>query len=195
MEISKRNALRYAAVIVLTAIILGTTPCLTAQSSGSSTANASTTTPSEVVDQLLSMVEHEMVPLVEAMPADKFGFAPTHGNFQGVRTFGQQVQHVIQANYAMFGRAASMHPKMPANDQLKTKAQLVSGLKDSFAFAHKAIATLDQQNALDTIKPMDGISTRAGLMVFAIVHMNDHFGQLVEYLRMNGIVPPSSRHM
>ena len=95
----------------------------------------------------------------------------------------------------MFGHAASMHPKMPANDQLKTKAQLVSALKDSFAFAHKAIATLDQQNALDNIKPMDGISTRAGLMVFAIVHMNDHFGQLVEYLRMNGIVPPSSRHM
>lgn len=134
-----------------------------------------------------------MVPLVEAMPADKFNFAPTNGNFKGVRTFAQQVQHVISANDYMYSRAASIPPPDIQVRNLKTKAQLVQGLKDSFAFAHRAIATLTSQNALEAVKPVDGIPTRAGIMVFAVIHMNDHFGQMVEYLRMNGIIPPSSR--
>lgn len=172
---------------------LWTMPPIQAEAAISTTA-AATPTPSQVVDQLLSMVEGEMVPLVEAMPADKFNFAPTNGNFKGVRTFGQQVQHVIIANYGMFGAAASIQP--PARqtiENMKTKEQLVQGLKDSFAFGHRAIDTLTPQNALEAVKPVDGISTRSGIMAFAIIHMNDHFGQMVEYLRMNGIVPPSSR--
>ncbi|MGC1870898.1 MAG: DinB family protein [Acidobacteriaceae bacterium] len=182
---------------VLSAVLavagMWTMPPIEAQSAMSA-APAATTTPSQVVDQLLNTVESEMVPLVEAMPADKFNFAPTNGNFKGVRTFGQQVQHVTMANYWMFSTASSLQPPdMNAIKQMKTKEQLVQGLKDSFAFAHRAIATLTPQNAMETVKPVDGISTRAGIMVFAIIHMNDHFGQMVEYLRMNGIVPPSSR--
>jgi uncharacterized damage-inducible protein DinB len=179
--------------IVLVGAGLWTTPRIQAQATTDAT-TAATTTPSQVLDQLLSMVENDMVPLVEAMPADKFGFAPTNGNFKGVRTFGQQVQHVTTANYYMFGAAASLTPPdMSAIKNMKTKEQLVQGLKDSFAFGHRAIATLNNQNALETVKPVDGIPTRGGIMAFAIIHMNDHFGQMVEYLRMNGIVPPSSR--
>jgi uncharacterized damage-inducible protein DinB len=179
--------------IVLTGVGLWATPHLQAQTTMDTT-SAATTAPAQVLDQLLSMVENDMVPLVEAMPADKFDFAPTNGNFKGVRTFAQQVQHVADANYYMFGAAASIKPPdMQAVKSVKTKEQLVQGLKDSFAFGHRAIATLNNQNALDTVKPVDGISTRGGIMAFAIIHMNDHFGQMVEYLRMNGIVPPSSR--
>ncbi len=178
---------------VLAAAGLWTMPPIQAQADMSAATTASTT-PAQVVDQLLSMVESEMVPLVEAMPADKFNFAPTNGNFKGVRTFGEQVQHVTMANYYMFSAASSLQPPdMQAVKNMKTKAQLVQGLKDSFAFAHKAIATLDEDNALEVVKPVDGVDTRAGIMLFATVHMNDHFGQMVEYLRMNGIVPPSSR--
>lgn len=178
---------------VLATAGLWTMPPIQAQSDMSAAATA-TTTPAHVVDQLLSMVEGEMVPLVEAMPADKFNFAPTHGEFKGVRTFAQQVQHVIAANYYMFGAAASIQsPDRQVFKNMKTKEQLVQGLKDSFAFGHRAIATLTGQNAMETVKPVDGISTRGGIMAFAIIHMNDHFGQMVEYLRMNGIVPPSSR--
>jgi uncharacterized damage-inducible protein DinB len=164
------------------------------QAQADTTAATASTTPAQVVDQLLSIVEGEMVPLVEAMPADKFNFAPTNGDFKGVRTFGQQVQHVIAANYYMFGAASSLPtPDRQTFKAMKTKEQLVQGLKDSFAFGHRAIATLTSQNAMETVKPVDGISTRGGIMAFAIIHMNDHFGQMVEYLRMNGIVPPSSR--
>ncbi|HTU50626.1 MAG TPA: DinB family protein [Acidobacteriaceae bacterium] len=186
-----RNLAVLSAVLAVAG--MWTMPPIEAQSAMSA-APAATTTPSQVVDQLLNTVEREMVPLVEAMPADKFDFAPTNGNFKGVRTFGQQVQHVIMANYWMYSQASSLQPPdMKAIKEMKTKEQLVQGLKDSFAFAHRAIATLTPQNALETVKPVDGISTRAGIMVFAIIHMNDHFGQMVEYLRMNGIIPPSSR--
>ncbi len=191
--------MRIRNLAVLSAILavagLWTMPPIQAQADTTAAA-AATTTPAQVVDQLLSMVEGELVPLVEAMPADKFNFAPTKGDFKGVRTFGQQVQHVIVANYSMFGAAASIQPPdRQTFKNMKTKEQLVQGLKDSFAFGHRAIATLTPQNAMEAVKPVDGITTRGGIMAFAIIHMNDHFGQLVEYLRMNGIVPPSSRPM
>lgn len=156
-------------------------------------AATNTATPAGVIDQIITMVEHDVVPLAEAMPADKYDFAPTAGNFKGVRTFGQQIRHLTAANYGFFGHAASMKPNMPNPADLKTKEQMVQALKASFAFAHQAAATLTPDNALETVKPMDGISTRSGLMVFALVHANDHYGQLVEYLRMNGIIPPASR--
>ncbi len=188
----KMKNLAVLSVLLAGTVLLGT-PRMHAQTTMGGDQATSAATPSGVIDQLLGKVEGEMVPLVEAMPADKFNFAPTNGNFTGVRTFEQQVRHVTSANYSMFGAAASLKPTdMPDVKTLKTKEQMVQALKDSFAFAHKAIATLDTDNALEVVKPVDGIDTRAGIMLFAIIHMNDHFGQLVEYLRMNGIVPPSS---
>lgn len=185
----------FAAAVLLAGIMVSAPPSLRAQSSMSQAQAGSTTTPAQVVNQLLGMVEGELVPLAEAMPADKYNFAPTNGDFKGVRTFADQVRHVTGANYYMFGRASSIKPtNMPDLKNLKTKEQLVDALKQSYVFAHRAIDTLTPQNALQTIKPLDGINTRAGVMVFAVVHMNDHFGQMVEYARMNGVIPPSSRH-
>ena len=189
--------MRIRNLAVLSAVLavagMWTMPPIQAQTAMSA-APAAATTPADVVNGLLNTVESEMVPLVEAMPADKFNFAPTNGNFKGVRTFGQQVQHVTMANYYMFSAASSLQaPDMQSIKNMNTKEQLVQGLKDSFALGHRAIATLTTQNAMETVKPVDGISTRGGIMAFAIIHMNDHFGQMVEYLRMNGIVPPSSR--
>jgi len=192
MKMIARNASTLAAAILFAAIAVAPAPRLQAQSKMHSTAS---TRPAQVVDQLLTKVEQEFVPLAEAMPADKYNFAPTNGNFKGVRTFAEQVKHVTMANYYIFGAASSIHPEhMPNMKDLKTKAQIMQALKDSFAFSHRAIATLNAQNALEKVKPVNGIDTRAGIMVFAIIHMNDHFGQMVEYARMNGIVPPSSRH-
>lgn len=191
MKIIARHLSTVAGAILLAAVATVATPSLYAQSNMPS---ASTTTPARVVDQLLTAVEKEMVPLAEAMPADKYDFAPTAGNFKGVRTFADQVKHVAHANYSIFGAAASIQPTdMPKMQDLKTKQQIVQALKNSFAFAHRSIATLNNENALEKVKPVDGVDTRAGVMLFAIVHMNDHFGQMVVYLRMNGIVPPSSR--
>jgi hypothetical protein len=153
-----------------------------------------------VYDHTLSGVEKEFVSGAEAMPDDKFNFAPTQGEFKGVRTFAQQVKHVAAVNY-MFG-AAIMSEKPPVNlgsengpDNLTSKADIVKFLKDSFAYLHKALATLDENNILGQVQSPFGPNTisRLGLTNIAISHPFDHYGQMAVYLRMNGIVPPASR--
>ena len=73
---------------------------------------------------------------------------------------------------------------------LTTKDQIVSALATSFAYAHKAVATITPANAFETIKGADGMNTRATLASFGVAHGYDHYGQMVEYLRMNRVVPP-----
>lgn len=189
----KKTTFAFLPAIALALATVAAAPALRAQSAMTA---GSASVPAKTYNQLLSMQEHELVPLAEAMPADKYNFAPSNGNFKGVRTFAEQLTHIIHANYAFFGDAAGITPaSMPKMSDLKTKDQIVQALKDSFAFGHRAIGTLTAQNAFEPVKPMDGVSTRAGMVSFAMIHMNDHFGQLVEYLRMNGIVPPSSQPM
>ena len=150
--------------------------------------------PAKVLDHLLGNYEHEMVPLAEAMPADKYNFAPINGEFKGVRTFAEQVKHIAGANYFYFGSIANTKPAMPKMADLKTKDQIVQALKNSFAYGHQVIATITPENAFDTIGSEGNARTRAGTAAAAVAHGFDHYGQLVEYLRMNGIVPPASRH-
>ena len=153
-----------------------------------------------VYDHTLSGVEKEVVSGAEAMPEDKFNFAPTQGEFKGVRTFAQQVKHIAAVNY-MFG-AAILGEKPPVElggesgpDNITSKADVVKFLKDSFAYLHKALNTLDASNILVQIQSPFGSNkiTRLALTNIALSHPFDHYGQMVVYLRMNGIVPPASR--
>jgi hypothetical protein len=157
-------------------------------------------TVTEVLDRSVTNMEHEFVPAVEAMPEDKFGFAPSDGEFKGVRTFGEQVKHVAAVNY-MFG-AAILSEKVPVDvgdesgpASIKTKAEILNYLKDSFAYVHKAIQTINEKNLVDPLKSPfgEGSVTRLGVATSVTAHGYDHYGQIVEYLRMNGIVPPASR--
>jgi uncharacterized damage-inducible protein DinB len=156
--------------------------------------------PSKSYDALLKIFEGEMMGVVNAMPAEKYSFAPSQAIFKpeqgtkydGVRTFGQMVGHVAQANYYFYGNAGGMKPEVDVKGiaNLTSKDDLVKALADSFAFAHKAIATLTPQNAFAST---GGEQTRATMTAFGIAHGFDHYGQLAEYLRMNGIVPPASQ--
>ena len=158
--------------------------------------------PAKALDAMLSLYEGEMVSVVKAMPADKFNFAPSGPIFapgqtpkyDGVRNFAKQVSHVTQANYFFYASVSGLKPEVDvkAIGAMTEKEQLVSALEASFAFAHRAIATITPANAFLTIKGADGMQTRATLAAFAVAHGFDHYGQLVEYLRMNGIVPPPS---
>ena len=159
--------------------------------------------PVQAQEELLSLFEHEFMAVAKAMPADKYGFAPAAMNFapaqgakyDGVRTFAQQVAHVSQANY-YFGSKISGE-KMPAEVQniskLTTKDELLKAAADSFAYAHQAVATITPENAYVAVDGADGIHTRAALASFISAHGFDHYGQMVEYLRMNGVVPPGSK--
>lgn len=156
--------------------------------------------------QLTSM-EKQLVPAAEAMPADKYSFVPDGENFKGSRTFALEVKHVAAANFAVFSEILGQAPPAGVSfaganngpDNLQTKAQIVQFLKDSFALGHKAIATMTEQNALAPINdpnlPFSQPSSRSPLALasFACAHAGDHYGQMVVYLRMNGITPPASK--
>ena len=154
--------------------------------------------PAKALEPLVSLWEMEFVGVAKAMPADKYDFKPAStagAKFDGVRTFGEQVKHVAQANYYFYASASGMKPDvdMKAIGGLKTKAEIVAALEGSFASAHKALATLTTENSFKAIKGVDGMYTPIALMAFGPAHGYDHYGQMVEYLRMNGIVPPGSK--
>jgi uncharacterized damage-inducible protein DinB len=153
------------------------------------------------VDREISTIEKQIVEAAEAMPEDKFNFSPESLNlsgsdYKGVRTFALEVKHVAASNYALWSGLTG--DKFPGNfmggngpEDLKAKADIIKFLKDSFALGHKAAATLTTQNMLQTAEHSK--SSRLHLATFAVAHAFDHYGQMVEYLRMNGIVPPASR--
>jgi hypothetical protein len=154
-----------------------------------------------VLNSQLSGVEGEIVPAAEAMPADKFSFAPTQGEFKGVRDFGSQLKHVAAVNYII--GAAILGTKTPAEAgegedglaSVKSKDEIVKYLKDSFAYVHTAFASINEGNVVVPIKAPWGTkpTTRLAMAVIGVSHPFDHYGQLVEYLRMNNIIPPASR--
>jgi uncharacterized damage-inducible protein DinB len=168
----------------------GTTEKAKAKVADTSTAQP----PSEVYGGLLKRLSEEVIGAAEAMPADKYDFAPTAGKFDGVRTFGSQVQHIAEANFFFFSSfGLSGAPDDAKLKALKSKDELVQALKDSFAFAQKGIDTMTPQNAFLTVGSGKMQMTRAGWATLTLAHSMDHYGQMVEYLRMNGIVPPASQ--
>jgi hypothetical protein len=155
--------------------------------------------PAATFDALLNGTEGQMMSLVKAMPADKYSFAPSAAifvasqktEFTGVRTFAALVTHVAQANYAYAARISGTKPEVdvPALANLKDKDQVIAALAGSFASVHKAIATLTMENAFQSVH---GEVTKASGVAGVVVHTADEYGQMVEYLRMNGLVPPAS---
>ncbi len=153
-----------------------------------------------VLDRRMSGVEKQFTDLADAMPEDKFSFVPTNGEFKTVRTFGEQVKHVAAANY-MYG-ASILGEKPPVDtggengpDNLKSKADIMKYLRESFAYVHRAANSTNDGNLLTPIKGPFGnaMTNRLALATGIMTHVYDHYGQLVVYLRMNGIIPPASR--
>ena len=153
--------------------------------------------------QSLSMViEKEIISAVDAMPADKFGFAPADGEFKGVRTFGQMVKHFSATNHILAAAALGEKPPADAGDErgpenVRTKAEILTYVKGSFVHLDKAIEAIGKTDIPVNASPISplkrGDVTRSALIVESLVHAFDHYGQIVEYLRMNGVVPPASR--
>lgn len=193
MQILARTAVRFLACCVLAA---GATLVHSQAAAPAKPAVGTAVPPAQVYGKLLGLMEKEFVGAVEAMPEDKFNFAPTTaiGDFKGVRGFGDQVKHVADANWYFFGdpkmTEAEGKAKSEAIKKLTTKAEIVQALKDSLAQAHAFVDGITPENAFVTM-PNGG--TRGGMASFGLAHMMDHYGQLVEYLRMNGVVPPASR--
>lgn len=154
----------------------------------------------EVLDHTVSNLEHDFVPAAEAMPEDKFNFAPSNGEFKGVRTFAQQIKHVAAVNYELGAAILEVKPPVDIGDEsgpasVVSKGDVLKYLRDSFAYAHKAVQSINDKNLVETVKSPfgEGRVSRLGLATSIAWHGFDHYGQMVVYLRMNGIVPPASR--
>lgn len=154
----------------------------------------------KVLDDWVTNTEQLVVPAANAMPEDKYSFAPSDGEFHGVRTFAEQVKHLAASNYQLGARILGEQPppgtkNETAPDSVKTKAEIMAYLEGSFVCLHRAAVLINDQNQ---VEPLPGTSgtwqrTRLGLLIDALAHSSNHYGQMVEYLRMNRIVPPASR--
>ena len=190
-------------ILMLSAIL---TFAITAWGQAAKTGTASPSTQpaptlASMVDSEITAVEKLVVDVAEAMPEDKYNFSPESLNipgddYKGVRTFAIQVKHVAASNYFIWSTITG--DKVPENIKdgngpadLKAKADIIKFLKDSFALGHKAAAMLTSENMLQPVG--QGKSLRLHRAEFGVAHAFDHYGQMVEYLRMNGIVPPASR--
>jgi hypothetical protein len=189
-------------ITIKTKTVLCLVICTLALATGSF-AQAKKETPrtvTEVLSNTVKNLEHDLVPAAEAMPEEKFGFAPSNGEFKGVRTFAEQIKHIAAVNYELGAAILSEKPPVDIGDEsgpasVTSKADILKYLNDSFIYVHKAIDTINDKNLTGTVKSPFGESkvTRLGLATTVAWHGFDHYGQIVEYLRMNAIVPPASR--
>ena len=157
------------------------------------------------IDRQVGIIEKEIVDAAEAMPEDKFNFAPASLNipgsdYKGVRTFGQQAKHVATVNFMLWAPLVGEKPPVDINngngpDSMTSKAEIVKYLKDSYALGHRAAKSMNADNVIGTVPSPFGAGqiSRLFCATFGVAHAFDHYGQMVEYLRMNGIVPPASR--
>jgi hypothetical protein len=186
----------------LVCIALALAVSATAQTSAASKPKSKpmSRTVTQLLDASVQNLEHEFVPAAEAMPEDKFSFAPANGEFKGVRTFAEQIKHVAAVNYELGAAILEEKPPVDVNGEsgpaaVATKEDVLKYLKASFEYVHKAIATINAKNLTETVRSPfgEGWVSRLGLATSVSSHGFDHYGQMVEYLRMNSIVPPASR--
>ncbi len=156
-----------------------------------------TVAPAQVLHKLWKQEGGEFMAMAAALPADKFNFAPTDetvkgGTFDGVRTWAQEIKHVTEVNYGLLAGFDLPGAVRRADvEKLQSRDQVLAALKGSYAYLQKGIETVTPQNAFED---MDGKeNTRFGTIAYALIHNNDHLGQMVVYLRMNGLIPPESR--
>ena len=191
-----------AGALVIGAAFLHASMGAAASASASQPSTQSAPTIASVVDRDISAVEKQIIDAADAMPENKFNFTPEAlnipgSNYKGVRSFAVQVKHIAASNWFIWSpltgdklpEGLKDDGNGPAN--LQTKADIIKFVKDSYALGHKAAATLTAENILQS--PANSKSTRLRLAEFGVAHAYDHYGQMVEYLRMNGIVPPASR--
>jgi uncharacterized damage-inducible protein DinB len=151
--------------------------------------------------------EYEVRSAAEAMPEEKYSYRPAEGKYKNekpeygpseMRTFAEQVKHVACAN---FGFSAEFDGQKPPDacdlggpSPARTRTELLIYLRDSFAAVKKSLGAITAKNMFDPIDgPYASPNSRLGLADVVIWHAADHYGQMVLYLRLSGIVPPASR--
>jgi DinB superfamily len=147
----------------------------------------------------VKLVEDDVLSLARAMPAGKYGFAPSQGAFTSVRSFGDQVKHLATMIYMT--AAIVLEEKSPYGpgtndngpDSIRSKEEILEYVQGALAYARKAMTSLTEKNQLDPIPTYFGPMARSAVAAGVAYHSYNHYGQMAVYARMNGIVPPSSQ--
>ena len=152
------------------------------------------------IERQFNKIERDIVSSAEAMPADKYDFTPetlniSNSNFKGVRTFAGQIMHLATDNLLIWSAITgdpvrSDIPDVNGPRSIKTKAEILAYLKSSFAEGRKAISMVTEKNAMEMIDFRGRKLAKLDLAFYALTHANEHYGQMVVYLRMCGIIPP-----
>lgn len=139
----------------------------------------------------LAAIKNNVIRTAEKVPEDLYEFKPT----PEVRSLGQLIAHIADGNFGICGAGSSMKPPMSGVEKStggKGKAALQKTLAASFEFCESAWASLDTTKSAETVKTFLGVQPRFSVLTFNTSHVWEHYGNLVTYMRLKGIVPPSS---
>ena len=152
------------------------------------------------IERQFNKIESDILTSAEAMPEDKFNFTPENlhipnSDFKGVRTFAGQIMHLATDNILIWSAITGDSVRADIQDvngskSINTKTEVLKYLKSSFEEGRKAISMLTDKNAMDMIVFRGRKLPKLDLAFYALTHANEHYGQMVIYLRMCGIIPP-----
>jgi uncharacterized damage-inducible protein DinB len=148
-----------------------------------------------VAKSMHATIRRNLAEAAEKMPAEEYSFRPT----PPVRTFGQLVGHIVNANFFFCSQAAGETPRATTNyEQVSEKAALVKALNDSLAYCDNAYAATTDASYMEPVMvgPAGGQaavrSVRGAVLMWNVAHNNEHYGNIVVYMRLKGQVPPST---
>lgn len=181
-------------LVVAAAVALMAAPALDAQAPAGQPAPASANPVSDAIREAWSGAKRNLTGSATTMPEDKYGFKPV----ASVRTYGEILAHVAGANYVFCAAArgeASPHAEDAFEKTARSRAQILKALDESVAYCDRAYSSLTDQTGVEAVgAPFGGgRSSRVAVLMGNTGHVLEHYGNLVTYLRINGLVPPSSR--
>jgi len=177
-----RTFLMFAGAMLLTLFSISvSTPTVEAQ--------AATDPTTASLKATYDMVKGYITKAAAQVPEDKYKYQPT----KEVRTMGALFGHIAESNGGICATASGMKPVAVGAEKLATKAELQKALADSFAFCDKAFAAMTAANMNESVTLFGQLKlSRLGALAFNNSHDFEHYGNIVTYMRLNGMVPPSS---
>jgi len=169
-----------------------------AQTTGAGYADALSPSLANVAKAMHATIRRDLAEAAERMPAEEYGFQPT----PQVRTFGQLVGHVINANLFFCSQAGGEKLAAAVNyEQVTSKLALVKALNDSLALCDRAYEQTTDVNFSQSVEMAPGVgmgpakTVRGAILMFNVAHNNEHYGNVVVYMRLKGQIPPSTARM
>jgi uncharacterized damage-inducible protein DinB len=168
-------------------------PTAEAQTTDSGLGGIASTSMASVAKDMHAAIRRNLAEAAASMPAEEYSFKPT----PQIRSFGELVGHVASANYFFCSQAKGERPPSTVNyEQTTGKADLVKALNDSLAYCDAVYSTMTDSNFNQTVKTRgpggDRDTTLGSVLIFNTAHNNEHYGNIVVYMRLKGHVPPST---